>query len=96
MGVFGNLISGFVHLCLVAADILFFFLILKLLCYRWDNRWLRAFAAAGTPLVDWYTGCIQKGLSCINCKTHSEKLLTVLGALALLVFELFLGVLLHE
>jgi len=89
MGLFSNLIMSLIHLLLIATDIIFFFLVTTLLCHKWRTSWLIAFNSIGKPLVDWFTGYIQKTTSHITDKTFSQRALLVVGMLAL-VFIRFL------
>lgn len=79
MGLLTHLILSFVHLLLVAIDLLFFFTLVRLLCYRWQSRWLTAVNSAGRPLVDWFSGYVQKGLNHFAHGNFSEKAVLLVG-----------------
>jgi uncharacterized protein YggT (Ycf19 family) len=83
MGLLTNLILGLVHLVLVAADVLFLLLLARMLSYRWQPPWLTAVNAACKPVVDWFTGCLEKGLDRLGLKAPFERTVLFLGMLAI-------------
>lgn len=96
MGLFSNLILSLIHFTLIFIDVLFFFVVVRMLCYRRQCRWLNALDSAGKPLVDWLTGYIQKGVGHINHKIYSQKALLVIGMLTLMFARFFLVALFSE
>ena len=83
MGLLTNLVLGLVHLTLVAADVLFLLLLARMLGYRWQPPWLLAVNATGKPVVDWFTGRIERGLDHLGLKAPFERTVLLLGMLAL-------------
>lgn len=82
MGLLTNLVLGLVHLTLVAADVLFLLLLARMLGYRWQPPWLLAVNATGKPVVDWFTGRIERGLDHLGLKAPFERTVLLLGMLA--------------
>jgi len=93
MGLLTNLILSFVHLFLVATDILFLLLLSRMLSYRWQTRWLTALNSTGKPVVDWFASHVQKTLGHLTSKALSEIAILIVGLLALTLVRLFLMVL---
>jgi len=73
MGLLTNLILSFVHLFLVATDILFLVLLARVLSYRWQPRWLTAFNSMGKPLVDWFTSHVHKTVAPMSPARRYQK-----------------------
>jgi hypothetical protein len=93
MGILINLILSLVHLFLVATDILFFLILMKMLSYRLQTKWLTAFNSLGKPVVDWFAGQLKKGLCHLSKKTFSERAILLVGMLILMLARLFTVVL---
>jgi len=94
MGLLTNLILSFVHLFLVATDILFLLLLMKMLSYRWQLQWLTAFNYLGKPAVDWFSGYIKRALCHFSKKTFSEKVVLLVGMLTISLVRFFVAALL--
>ena len=77
----------------MAIDILFFFMLLRLLCYRFDASWLSTFASVGKPLVDWSTNYIKKAANCFSRKIYTERSLLAIGMITLFFVRFFLAAL---
>lgn len=88
-----RLILSLIQLLLVAIDILLFFILVKILCYRLNLALLTALDSIGTPLVDWFIEYIRKALGHISQKYFSRRALLVTGMLALMFLRLLLGAL---
>ena len=52
MGLFGNILLAFIHLLLVAVDLVIAAAIVRLLAGRWPISWLQAADTACRPLTD--------------------------------------------
>jgi len=94
MGLLTNLILSLVHLFLVATDLLFFLLVVKMLSYRWQTRWLTAFNSVGSTAVEWFTGYIKRALCHFSKKTFSEKVVLFIGMLTISLVRFFVAALL--
>jgi hypothetical protein len=94
MGLLINLLLSAVHLFLVATDILFLLLLMKMLSYRWQPQWLTAFNSLGKPAADWFSGYIEKALRHISKKVFSEKIVLFIGMLAISFIRIFFSALL--
>jgi hypothetical protein len=92
MGIFTNLILSAVHLFLVATDILFLLLLMKMLSYKWQHPLLTAFNSMGKPAVECFTGYIEKGLTHINKKTFSQRTILFIAMLAISVLRVLVVV----
>ena len=91
MGLLTSVVLGFVHLFLVAADILFVLLLATMLSYRWQAPWLTAINAAGKPAVDWFTGQIERSLGRVGQKAPSERIMLFIGMLAISLIRLLVA-----
>jgi hypothetical protein len=60
MGLFHNLLLSIVHLLLVALDITGFFLLVKLIYWRWPRPWLLPWEQLGNSLVEHLTRPLQR------------------------------------
>lgn len=83
MGLLTNLIISLIHLALIGADIMFFFLLVRILWSRYRFTWLQALDAVGRPIVEWFTGCIEEGIGRISKRTFSQSSLLFIGMLVL-------------
>jgi len=96
MGLFTNLILSLIHVLLIAIDLMLFFLLAKILTYKWQNSLLTAFNSVGKPVVDWFTNYLEKGVHHLSSKTYSQKMLLVIGMLVLMFARLMLVALFCE
>ena len=85
-----NLLLGFVHLVLLALDIICFFIIIRMLCYRINRSWLNTFDSVGGPLVDLYVSYLQKTINRISSKTYSQTALLNIAMLTLVMARIFI------
>lgn len=83
MGLLTNLVLGLIHLSLVAADVLFVLLLARMLSYRWQPPWLMALNGTGKPVVNWFTGRLERGLDHLGLKAPCEKTVLFLGMVAI-------------
>lgn len=83
MGLLTNLVLGLGHLLLVAVDLLFVFLLARMLSYRWHNRWLTAVNKAGQPCVDRLTQQIERTLGHVGQRAPSERIVLFVGMVAI-------------
>ena len=90
MGIVTNLILSVIHLFFVATDILFLLLLVKMLSYRWQHQWLMAFNSMGKPVVDWFTGYIDRGLTHFSKKTFSQRIVLFIAMLAISLLRIFI------
>lgn len=90
MGIMTNLLLGFVHLVLLALDIICFFVIVRMLCHRVDRVWLKTFDSVGGPLVDLYVNYLQKAIKHISSKTFSQAALLNIAMLTLVIAKIFI------
>jgi hypothetical protein len=90
MGIMTNLLLGFVHLVLLALDIICFFVIVRMLCHRVDRVWLKTFDSVGGPLVDLYISYLQKVINRISSKTFSQAALLNIAMLTLVIARIFI------
>lgn len=88
MGLLIGFVLGFVHLFLVAVDILFVLMLTRMLSYRWQAHWLVAINATGKPAVDWFTGQVEGVLDRIGWKAPSERGVLFIGMLAISILRL--------
>lgn len=91
MGLFTDLILSLVSLILLAIDIIFFFVLVRMLSLRWCTPWLVAFNSTGKPLVDWFISQLQTRIGRITSKSYSDKALLVAGMVILIFVRFFLG-----
>ena len=80
-----NLILIPIQLLLIAMDVLFFFLFVRFLCYRWPKHWLITLDSIATQLVDWFAGCVRRAVSLVNKKIYSHRAILVIGMIALAI-----------
>lgn len=73
MGLLANLLLSLVHLFLVATDLLFFLLLVRMLTHKWQPRWLMAFDSMGKPAAEWLTGHIERGVCHLSKRALPEK-----------------------
>jgi hypothetical protein len=90
MGILINLLLSFVHLVLLALDIICFFVIIRMLCHRINRSWLNTFDSVGGPLVDLYVSYLQKAIKRISSKTLSQAALLNIAMLTLVIARIFL------
>jgi len=90
MGIMTNLLLGFVHLVLLALDIICFFVIIRMLCHRVDRVWLKTFDSVGGPLVDLYISYLQKVIKRISSKTFPQAALLNIAMLTLVIARIFI------
>jgi hypothetical protein len=90
MGIMTNLLLSFVHLVLLALDIICFFVIIRMLCHRVNRAWLKTFDSVGGPLVDLYVSYLQKAINRISSKTFSQAALLNIAMLTLVIARIFL------
>jgi len=90
MGLFSNLLFSIIHLVLLAIDIVSFFVLVRLLCYRWKTGWLKALDATGAPVVDGFTGCIRKTASRLTKKTYTPRAQLITAMLVLVLIRTLL------
>lgn len=93
MGLLTNLLLSFVHLFLVATDLLFFLLLVRMLTHKWQPHWLIAFDSMGKPLVEWLTGHIERGVCRVSKRAFPEKVVLLIGMLAICLVRLFVAAL---
>ena len=87
MGLFTNILISFIHLIIMAIDILSFFVLTHLLSYKWHYKWLQAFDALGKPLVEWYSTATQNAIDRVTRKTNSNQALLAWGLLFLVLIR---------
>jgi len=90
MGILINLLLSFVHLVLLALDIICFFVIIRMLCHRINRSWLNTCDSVGGPLVDLYVSYLQKAINRISSKTFSQAALLNIAMLTLVFARIFL------
>ena len=89
MGILTNLILSVLNLVFIAIDILIFFLIARIACYRWNPPWLRAIDYAGDRLIGWFTEYVRKAVGLVTNKIYSPRMILIIGMIAL-IFARFL------
>jgi len=90
MGIVTHLILSVIHLFFVATDILFLLLLMRMLSYRWQHHWLMAFNSVGEPVVDWFTGFIERGLTHFSKKTFSQRMVLFIAMLTISFLRIFI------
>jgi hypothetical protein len=90
MGILINLLLSFVHLVLIALDVAIFFVLIRMLCYRWHWPWLEAFDAVGKPLVDRLNNNTAKLSNRISHKNFSQRGLLNTSIITLVIVRIFL------
>ena len=90
MGIMTNLLLSFVHLILLAIDIICFFVIIRMLCHRINRTWLKTFDSVGGPLVDLYISSLQKTINRISSKTFSQPALLNIAMLTLVIVRILI------
>jgi hypothetical protein len=90
MGILINLVLGFVHLVLLALDIICFFVIIRMLCHKINRPWLNTFDSVGGSLVDLYVSYLQKAINRISSKTFSQAAWLNIAMLTLVIARIFL------
>jgi hypothetical protein len=83
MGLIQNCILSGIHILLIGVDILFFFLLMRMLAYRWRPRWLIVINASGEPVALWFMGHIADKLRRLRIDVSSEPALLFIGMLVL-------------
>lgn len=91
MGLLTSFVLGFIHLFLVAVDILFVLMLTRMLSYRWQARWLAVINATGKPAVDWFAGRTARVLDHIGWKVPSERAVLFIGMLAISIMRLLVA-----
>jgi hypothetical protein len=91
MGLLTSFVLGFIHLFLVAVDILFVLMLTRMLSYRWQARWLAVINATGKPAVDWFAGRTARVLDHIGWKVPSERAVLFIGMLVISILRLLVA-----
>jgi len=90
MGMFMYLILSFVHLFLLALDILCFFVIIRMLRSRLSYIWIKTFDDVGGSLVDLYVSCLQKIVNRVSTKRFSTPGLLNIAMITLIVIRILI------
>jgi len=90
MGLFMYLILSFVHLLLLALDILCFFVIIRMLRSRLSYIWIKTIDDLGGPLVDLYVSYLQKTINRISTKRFSTPGFLNIAMITLVITRIFL------
>ena len=93
MGIFTNLILSVLNLVFIAIDVLTFFVMVRIACYRWNTRWLRTIDSAGNRLIGWFTEHVRKAMSLISNRIYSQRTILVIGTISLVFARLILAAL---
>ena len=91
-----NIIALPICIILTFVDVMFFLTFFRLISYRWHNRWLVTLNAKTKPAVDWYSGCIEKGLMYFRRRYFPEKIILFIGLLFLMFIRFTLAALLSK
>jgi len=90
VGLLGHLVLGLVHFAVIATDVVFFFLLVRLLAMRWPNRIVVGLDGIGSPLVETLTSAVGSRLPGASMKGRLllvAALLTVFRLGLLLVIQ---------
>ena len=90
MGILINLLLSSVHLVLIAIDVTTFFVLIRILCYRWHSPWIESFNSVGKPLVDRLNNGTQQIANRIIHKSFSQRGLLKIGIVMLVIARIFL------
>jgi len=93
MGLLINLVVGAIHLGLLATDLVFLCLLLRMLSLRWPVPGLLAFNSLSRPLVEWFTGHVDRISQRAGSKPLSERTSLFVGMLVLSVLRMLVVVL---
>ncbi len=88
MGLLTNLLFGVVHLGVVAADVLFLCLLVRMLSLKWPLRGLLAFDTLSRPIVDWFTSHVDRIARRAGSESPAEPTALFIGMLALAALRL--------
>jgi len=84
MGILTHLIWNVLHLVFIAIDIMMFFLMARIACYRWNAPWLRAIDCVGDRLIGWFTEYIRKALGLVTNRICSHRMTLIIGMITLI------------
>lgn len=88
MGLLENLLISIVHITLIATDILFMILFLKIVNDRWQITWaqpiLTAVRPATSAILDWFHSLVLR----VSGRTYTEKTLIVLLMIFLMIIRI--------
>ena len=87
MGIMQNMLLNVVYLSMAAFDILTSFLVVNILCLKWNPAWLRRFESIGMSLFTRFTKTIDTLVSQTTKHQLTEKGLMAIGLLALLLIK---------
>ena len=90
MGIMTNLLFSFVHLILLALDIICFFVIIRMLCHRINKTWLKTFDSVGGSLVDLYISYLQKMINRVSTKRFSTPALLNIAMITLVIVRILI------
>ena len=88
MGLLTNLLFGVVHLGVVAIDVLFLCLLVRMLSLKWPLRGLLAFNTLSQPMVDWFISHIDRIAQRAGSRSLAEPTVLFVGMVALAAFRL--------
>ena len=97
MGLFMNLLLfNLLYLVIIGIDILCVLLLVRLLCYKWNNKWLTAIDSFGKPLVDWFILKTEPTVKRISKKVYSQQKMLALRLLLLIIIKIILAALFNS
>jgi len=79
---------------IIFIDVMLFLTFFRLISYRWHHRWLDTLNSKTKPVIDWYSGYIQKGLMRCTKRYFPEKITLFIGMLVLMFIRFTLAALL--
>ena len=90
------LLFNLLYLLIISIDVLCVLLLVRLLCYKWNNKWLTVIDAFGKPLVDWFILKTEPAMKRLCSKTYSQKKLLALRLLLLMIGKIILAALINS
>ena len=90
MGIIINLLFSFIHLALVGIDLTVFFVLVRILSYRWHPAWLKSFDSVGKPLLDTLNNYTVKFSYRITHATFSKRVLLIINLITLVIIRILL------
>ena len=90
MGLIENILIGVIHLAIVAADVLFLVILLKIIHNHWQIPWIEPILTAVKPamsvVLNWFAAMLLR----VTGKSYPEKTLLVLLIICLLVMRMII------
>jgi chromate transport protein ChrA len=90
MGLIGNILAVVVHLAVVATDVLFMVILLKIVHDRWRIAWIEPILTAVQPAMSVVLNRFASLVLRTTGKSYPEKTLVVLLIICLLVVRMII------